>query len=80
METTPNPNSLSKAMETQKSNGGTSNSTNGNGGGGNSSLLEKLAKEDCESRVSQLNTLEKKYNDLGPVYDCVVYHDGEVWR
>lgn len=75
-------------MEAQKSNGTTSSGTNGNGsggGGGNSSssssnLLEKLAKEDAESRVSQLNALEKKYSDLGPAYDCVVYHDGQVWR
>ena len=78
-------------METQKSNGTSSSGTNGNGsggGGGNTTatttttnnLIEKLAKEDAESRVSQLNTLEKKYNDLGPAYDCVVYHDGQVWR
>ncbi|XP_045114338.1 tripeptidyl-peptidase 2-like isoform X1 [Portunus trituberculatus] len=76
-----------KAIENQKSNGSSSSGTNGNGsggGGGNSStssnLLEKLGKEDAESRVSQLNTLEKKYSDLGPAYDCVVYHDGQVWR
>lgn len=43
-------------------------------------MLEKLGKEDAEVRVTQLNTLEKKYKDLGPAYDCVVYHDGEVWR
>lgn len=42
--------------------------------------MEKLTKEDAESRVAQLNTLEKKYNDLGPAYDYVVYHDGDVWR
>ena len=51
-------------------------SPNGNGG----SFLEKLTKEDAESRVSQLNTLEKKYSDLGPAYDCIVYHDGDIWR
>ncbi|XP_068214350.1 tripeptidyl-peptidase 2 [Palaemon carinicauda] len=51
-------------------------SPNGNGG----NYLEKLTKEDAESRVAQLNALEKKYYDLGPAYDCVVYHDGEMWR
>ncbi|XP_045597102.1 tripeptidyl-peptidase 2 isoform X2 [Procambarus clarkii] len=66
-----------QSLESSKSNG-SSGGTNGNGG--SSSLLEKLTKEDAESRVAQLNTLEKKYNDLGPAYDCVVYHDGEVWR
>ncbi|XP_066956231.1 tripeptidyl-peptidase 2 isoform X3 [Macrobrachium rosenbergii] len=58
-----------QAVETNKS-------SNGNGG----NYLEKLTKEDAESRVTQLNALEKKYYDLGPAYDCVVYHDGEMWR
>ncbi|KAG0716947.1 Tripeptidyl-peptidase 2 [Chionoecetes opilio] len=77
-----------KALEVQKNSSNSSSGTNGNGSGGgagnnnssSSSLLEKLAKEDAESRVSQLNALEKKYSDLGPAYDCVVYHDGQVWR
>ncbi|KAK4306052.1 hypothetical protein Pmani_022096 [Petrolisthes manimaculis] len=61
-----------QALETSKN--GASNTN------GNISLLEKLGKEDAEARVTHLNTLEKKYKDLGPAYDCVVYHDGEVWR
>ncbi|KAG1676696.1 Tripeptidyl-peptidase 2 [Nymphon striatum] len=44
------------------------------------SLAEKLEKEDIEERINCLNNLEKKYNDQGPVYDCVVFHDGEMWR
>ncbi|XP_071534647.1 tripeptidyl-peptidase 2 isoform X2 [Panulirus ornatus] len=64
-----------QSLESSKSNGGSS--TNGNG---SNSLMEKLTKEDAESRVAQLNTLEKKYNDLGPACDYVVYHDGDVWR
>ncbi|GJQ85876.1 hypothetical protein Trydic_g15333 [Trypoxylus dichotomus] len=41
--------------------------------------FQKLAKEDCENTVEILNNFEKKYNDLGPVYDCVLFHDGTKW-
>ncbi len=44
------------------------------------SEVDKLTKEDLEARVEMLNTLEKKYNNIGPVLDCVVFHDGQQWR
>ncbi|XP_042890415.1 tripeptidyl-peptidase 2-like isoform X3 [Penaeus japonicus] len=57
------------------------NKSNGSSNGASSnSLIDKMTKEDAETRVSLLNSLEKKYNDLGPAYDCVLYHDGDVWR
>lgn len=31
-------------------------------------------------QVEQLKELQSQYEDPGPFYDCVVYHDGEVWR
>ena len=41
---------------------------------------DKLIKEDLEARVEMLNTLDKKYANIGPCLDCVVFYDGEHWR
>lgn len=36
-------------------------------------------KEELEMRVTQLETLYKKYEDCGPSVDCVTWFDGEKW-
>lgn len=41
---------------------------------------EKATKEDYEMQIEMLNTLEKKYNNTGPCFDCIVFNDGERWR
>lgn len=38
------------------------------------------AKKELEVAVEQLKELQGQYDDAGPVYDAVVYHDGAVWR
>lgn len=41
---------------------------------------DKIWKEELEARVEVLQNADKKIVDLGPTYDCVLFHDGTVWR
>ncbi|KAL1917361.1 uncharacterized protein VTP21DRAFT_5017 [Calcarisporiella thermophila] len=37
-------------------------------------------KADLEARIEVLKEFLKSYDDAGPVFDVVVFHDGETWR
>lgn len=37
-------------------------------------------KKELETRLEQLNELARAYEDHGPIYDAIVYHDGLAWR
>lgn len=41
---------------------------------------DRLARADLDVRLEVLKTLEAQYDDPGPLYDCVVFNDGQVWR
>lgn len=41
---------------------------------------EQFERENLQSRVDLLTSLDKKSTYAGPVYDCVVFHDGHSWR
>lgn len=41
---------------------------------------EKREREELQMRLQLLGELQKSYDDPGPVYDCLVFHDGEAWR
>lgn len=36
--------------------------------------------KELETRLEQLQDLDKSYEDPGPVFDCVVFHDGSAWQ
>ncbi|ESN96330.1 hypothetical protein HELRODRAFT_107485 [Helobdella robusta] len=42
--------------------------------------MDKLLKEDYQAQVEILQNMDKKFDDCGPVFDCVVFHDGNTWR
>jgi tripeptidyl-peptidase-2 len=35
---------------------------------------------DLQTRLDQLKAAGRSWQDPGPLYDCVVFHDGESWR
>ena len=39
-----------------------------------------MKKEDLQAQQELIKDLDKKINDVGPVYDVIVWFDGEVWR
>lgn len=47
--------------------------------GTNLNDVDKLEKENLDAKLDILNNLEKKFSDAGPVYDCILFHDGEKW-
>ena len=40
----------------------------------------KVPLKERKTRLSLLRSAMKQYDDPGPVYDCVTFHDGEFWR
>lgn len=41
---------------------------------------KKLTIEELEAQKYVLSSFEKSYKDVGPVYDCITFHDGNGWR
>lgn len=37
-------------------------------------------RNDIVARSDQLKALQESYDDPGPIFDCVVFHDGDTWR
>ncbi|MCK4341305.1 MAG: S8 family serine peptidase [Phycisphaerae bacterium] len=37
-------------------------------------------RDELELRLELLDAMQDEYDDPGPVFDCVVFHDGSVWR
>jgi len=44
------------------------------------SEAERREKKDLEAVIEALSEANDQYDDPGPVWDCVVFHDGAKWR
>jgi tripeptidyl-peptidase-2 len=44
------------------------------------SELEISEKTDLDAQIECLNKAYKSYDEAGPLFDCVVFHDGVNWR
>ncbi|XP_043246717.1 tripeptidyl-peptidase 2-like [Amphibalanus amphitrite] len=42
--------------------------------------LDKQDRDDLDARLEALAAADKAFKDVGPVLDCVVFHDGSTWR
>ena len=42
--------------------------------------VEEVVLEDIKTKLAQFKTYEKEYDDCGPLYDCVVFHDGTIYQ
>ncbi len=38
------------------------------------------SRDELEARLRMLMAADRQYDDPGPVYDCVVFHDGKAWQ
>ncbi|RCS52891.1 hypothetical protein DTL42_08670 [Bremerella cremea] len=41
---------------------------------------QKKEKKELELRLEALTKLQGSWDDPGPIYDCVVFHDGKTWQ
>jgi len=41
---------------------------------------DKKTRTELDERCKQLQDLQSKFDDPGPIHDVVVFHDGSVWR
>jgi tripeptidyl-peptidase-2 len=42
--------------------------------------VDEAAIEDVKTKLAQFKSCEKEYDDCGPLYDCVVFHDGNAYQ
>jgi tripeptidyl-peptidase-2 len=43
-------------------------------------FLNTLLREDLDSQLEVLKDLDSKVKDVGPIYDCIVWNDGNKWQ
>ncbi|MBX3436779.1 MAG: S8 family serine peptidase [Planctomycetaceae bacterium] len=44
------------------------------------SSQDRLQRDELQARLDVLIAAQEDFENPGPVYDCVLFHDGEVWR